>query len=303
MPAQPAFKGTVMRLRFFSISIIGILLIFLFTGCASLVTGETAGRPVLPVPENETPLDYVGEVKNSLTNWNWFFQSSAEERRALLEQTALAEAVELYGDAAVIKPEVVNSSWNPASLLMLLGAAGFVEDTKITASVWLPASESIPEPAPAARTGIRWVVVPATEYTNSSEFTTVEYKTADQLRDELNEAFAGGKLSETDLAKKHSRLPKAGTVFITYGRTELTNAISRWFNFTLFHNGKQIFKKRGTEDIPYVYGNDKLWWNDMSYKVEQEWTGSLELLIEDKFQNKIYEYKIIREVYIISDSE
>jgi len=280
-----------------------MLAIFSYTGCASLVTENTEGRPILPEPASEIELVLAGEVKVELTSWNWFYQTSEEKRRGHLEQAALTEAAGLFGPEAVIKPESITGRWSPASLLMLFAAAGFVEDAEIIASVWLPAPEKAVEPEPVVLTGVRYLVVPEDEYTSSTEFTTVQYKPLEELSFDLETAFDAGKISEAELSKRRSRLPKAGTVLITYGRTELTNAISRWFSFTLMHNGEQIFRKRGTEDIPYVYGNDKLWWNDKTYKVEIEWTGSLNLVIEDKFQSKIYNYKIIREEYIISDSE
>ncbi|MBI9108202.1 MAG: hypothetical protein JEZ04_15740 [Spirochaetales bacterium] len=292
-----------MRNKIFSAISVSILAVFFLNGCVNLVSNDPGGKNPILEKASETSLVYAGEVKSSLTNWNWFFQKSSEERRELLEQKALAEAVRLYGNKAVIKPEIVEGRWNPASLLMLLGVAGFVEDAEITASVWLPAPEISPEPKQAAKTGIRYVVVPAAEYTSSAEFTTVEYKPRETLIEELKASFATGEITEEALKKQLSRLPASGMLFITYGRTELTNAISRWFEFTLLQDGETIFNKRGTEDMPYVYGHDKLWWNDKSYKVNNEWIGSLDLKIEDRFQDKIYKFKIIREEYVITDSE
>lgn len=285
--------------------IIFSIILILFSGCASLISEETPGRQFIPESAGDAGLEYAGIVSSELTSWNWFFQSSSEERKAELEKAALTAARKQYGDDAVIKPESSNGNWSPASLLMFFGAAGFVENAELTASVWLPAPppEPIPEPEPPVNIGIRYRVIPEHEYTSDTEFTTVVYKPLEELAAQLKTDFDSGKLTETQLTKRRSRLPGAGTVFITYGRTELTNAISRWFRFTLTRNGERIFKKRGIEDIPYVYGNDKLWWNDRSYDIDADWTGSLNLIIEDQFQNKFYYYQIVREEYEIPDSE
>ena len=274
-----------------------LLSAFLLTGCASLVTDDTPGQQdTIPAAE----LMRAGEVESSLCSWNWLFLTSAEQRRAALEDLALLAAREEYGPDAKIRVESVSGRWSPASLLMLFGGAGFVEDAGITASVWLPAPPPA-EPEPEVRTVLRYSVLPAAEYTSNTEFTTVEYRPRAELEAELKEALENGKLSGEDFEKKLGRLPETGRIDITYGRSDLTNAISRWFTFSLSYDGKRIFRKRGIEDIPYVYGNDKLWWNDRSYGLDLDWEGRLELEIEDKYQDKIYFFSIIREVCILEE--
>jgi hypothetical protein len=276
------------------------LLLIVLTGCSSLVTDNYEPGRIIPGDELTENYIYVGEVKEEILNWNWLFQSSSAERRMLLEEQAQSKAEELFGKGAVIKPELLSGRWHPASLLMILGAAGFVEESMIEASVWLPAPKTEappPEEKPAPETAIRYRIIPEADYTLPTEFITVDYKDREMLEAELSLTFSKGEITIEDRKRKQSALPGAGMLYITYGRSELTNAISRWFTITLLEGNKLLLKKRGFEDIPYVYGNDRLWWNDLAYKLNSEWEKELQLIVEDSYQNKTYRFRIIREEY------
>ena len=184
--------------------------------------------------KNLKTLEYAGDITAELRSWNWLFLTGPEERWARIEAQAQTRAEELYGSDAVIKIELISGRWHPASLVMLFGLAGFVEDARIEATVWLP----VPEPEPESEPVIRYRVIPDADYSSKEEFTTVEYRDRDMLAQELERAFEQGELDEEALEKKLSGLPAGGTVFITYGRTDITNAISRWFTFTPFLRGR-----------------------------------------------------------------
>lgn len=272
-----------------------LAILILLSGCASLTDTER-------LIDREPPAGYerLEDVEAELQSWNWFFRKSGSELAGELEQIAGEKASELYGPEAVVKIEALNSTWNPKSLLMLFNLIGFVEDAEIRASVWLPEIPA-PEPEPDPEYGIRYRVIPAENYSSPGGFMDVVYKTRAQLEEELNESFAEGEFSEEDYSRKKSRLPGAGRIFVTLGREDITNAISRWFTFTCTYNGKTIFRKRGTEDIPYVYGTDKLWWNDKSFDLDTDWDNELNLEIADSYQNRIYYFRIVRERYIIEE--
>ena len=263
------------------------------TGCATLISDA----PELSSPELQG-YEKVGNVSADNVYWNWLFQKDAEERRDKLMQTAAEKAAKEYGEEAIILLEKAEGKWSPKSLLMLFSTIGYVEDASLEASVWLPETPPVPE-APPVKYGIRYVVIPEENYTSDTQFMLVEYKTKDQLETELTTLFKNDKLTEESFFKKKSRLPEVGEIFVTLGREDITNAISRWFTFSCFYNGERIFRYRGTEDIPYVYGTDKLWWNDMSYRVDKEWDGELVFQAEDSYQNRVFNFRIVKERYII----
>ena len=243
----------------------------------------------------------VGTVSAEQTYWNWFYQMNADERLAGLEKAAQKQAEEQFGDDAVIVIEEADGSWSPASLLMLFNTLGFVEDSRVTASVW----KRKPEPEiqePPVSYGYRYVVVPEGNYEGEWGFMHVEYKTREQLETVLDGKRDSGEIDNSAYERGISRLPQTGKIFITLAREDITNAISRWFAFTCTWNGKTVFRKRGIEDIPYVYGTDRLWWNDMSYNVGPEWDGELNLRIEDSYRNEVFNFKVIRERYIIEET-
>lgn len=272
-------------------ALLTILSILLLSGCASLVTEGAEKSRIVSGSQETEGLIYAGEVTAELRSWNWLFKSSPEERRERLEQQALLQAREQFGGEARIKVELISGRMNPLSLLMLFGLAGFVEDTLLEASVWLPAPEPEPEEEPVPR----YRVIPEADYSSPKEFTTVTYKDRSMLEEELRETHAREGFSSKELERRLSDLPAAGMLQITYGRSEITNAISRWFTFTLTHEDAQIFKKRGVEDVPFVYGTDNLWWNELSYKIDEEWDKELQLIIEDNYQEKTYRFRIIKE--------
>ena len=174
------------------------VLLFL-SGCTSLVTDAYDPGRVRSGGAPDEGLEYAGEVSAELVNWNWLFQQDPEQRLELIKQQALEQADEKYGSEAVVKLELLSGRWHPATLLMLFGALGFVEEAEVEASVWLPVEET---EAPAAETGFRYRVIPDTDYYSDAEFTKVEYKTAEQLTEELDYEYRSGAISEHELCCK-----------------------------------------------------------------------------------------------------
>ncbi|MDR1893870.1 MAG: hypothetical protein LBQ61_04155 [Spirochaetales bacterium] len=91
------------------------------------------------------------------------------------------------------------------------------------------------------------------------------------------------------------RFPSGGRLVLIIGRREARNAISRWFTFTLLEGDNQIFRRRGQEDIPYVPGNDELYWNNLEFDINTTWQSPLTFRIEDSFLNQTYVFLIIRD--------
>lgn len=222
---------------------------------------------------------------------------SAEERIEALEQLAEEKARAQYGENIYVVTERISGKWNPASLLMFFSTIGFVEDSEIEASVW----KKLPEKAAEEPLvyGYRYIVIPEDDYSGDWGFMQVEYKTRAQLIEILNQSLCSGEITAQTFDHRMERLPDTGKIFITLAREEITNAISRWFTFSCTWNGKTVFKKRGIEDIPYVYGTDKLWWNDMSYNIGPAWDGELLLRIEDSFRDEVFNFKVVKERYVI----
>lgn len=266
------------------------LTLILCSGCAGFISNETN---LEPDTFSRDQYEKVGTVDIQTQNWNWFFRSSAEERKQKIEQQLRKTAEAEFEEDIILKTEISSGKWNPASLIMLFSTAGFVEDAYMQASVWK--LKNIPV------YGTRYVVIPEDNYTDERGFMLVEYKTREELEKELLEAYNRDDFDEISMKKRQKRLPETGKIFVTIGREDITNAISRWFSFVCTHNDRTIFRTRGIEDIPYVYGTDKLWWNDMSYNVGPVWDGELDLKIHDSYQNRDFNFKIVKEVYEITE--
>ncbi|MDC7225593.1 MAG: hypothetical protein PQJ61_02385 [Spirochaetales bacterium] len=272
-----------LRITTFTITITTILF---FASCAGFDNRQGDDSP-------GADYERIGTVNADLTHWNWFYRLSIDERREALVELAAEKAREQFGYDVIIRTETLEGRWNPKSLLMLLGAIGNVEDSAIEASVWKKRAE------PEHEYGYRYAVIPAADYKGDWGFMQVEYKTREQLIADLDKKLAAGEITEESYNYRLSRLPDTGKIFITLAREEITNAISRWFTFTCTWKGKSIFRKRGIEDIPYVYGTDKLWWNDMSYNVGPAWDGELKLEIYDSFREELFSFRVVKERYTI----
>lgn len=236
----------------------------------------------------------AGTLSVEARSWNWFFASSPEERLRKMLARAEEAAAEAWGPEARVQVRFAESRWHPLSLVMLLDLLGFVEETRLEFQVWVPAGREAPEPRQRISQP-KYRVEPREDYTTASEFTLVTYKSALQLLDDLQLRAAEESLTERELELQKNRIPAGGIIYITLGRAEAQNAISRWFLFTLEEGGKRHFRRRGIEDIPYIPGGDRLWWNDLEFEVKDPWTSPLDLTIQDDFLRKTYYYQVIRE--------
>jgi hypothetical protein len=172
---------------------------------------------------------------------------------------------------------------------------GFVEDARLTASVFLPGpAESEPDPE-LTPIRYRYEVIPEEEYHSSREYTEVVFRTREMLEAEIDAALAEGIISPDDAREQRDDLPPGGAIRVSLGRSEINNAISKWFTFTLRVDQRQIFSRRGREDIPYVPGGDKLWWNEIYLPLEEELTPPYELEVRDRFQNTVYRFTVVRQ--------
>ena len=268
-----------------------LLLILLLPGCVSL-------PPTSPEPPLRNAWEKAGEVEIKRRFWNWFFQPSREVRRELLFGEARRRARELYGVEAEILVEELRGSWHPLSLAMGADLLGFVEEGDLKASVGVPA----PPPPPAAKPPVeqprkityRYPVHPAAPYDSRREYTRVEFKSRLMMEQELRELQERGEVSGEDMEERIAELSPGGAVCVSLGRSEIENAISKWFTFTLTKGDEVLFSRRGEEDIPYVPGSDKLWWNDLVLPVRSAEEPPFELEISDRFQDKVYRFTIFK---------
>lgn len=274
--------------RFGRSLVVVFLLILFFSGCVSL--RDTASS-------SDVPAEWVkaGEVVMERRFWNFFFQPPGKIRRELLTAAAREEARRIYGPEARIEITGLSGRWHPLSLLLAADILGFVEEARLTASVFLPGPAE-PEPEPEVRpVRYRYEVIPGEEYNSSREYTHVVFRTREMLEGEIEAALAEGLISPDDAREQRDDLPPGGALRVSLGRSEINNAISKWFTFTLRVNGRQIFSRRGREDIPYVPGGDKLWWNEIYLPLEEELTPPYELEVRDRFQNTVYRFTVVRQ--------
>ncbi|MBI9102901.1 MAG: hypothetical protein JEY99_10830 [Spirochaetales bacterium] len=282
------------------------IIIALLTGCTTITNGSPEAKKFAKGGYEEK-----GRIEINEQGWNWFFRKAENLDPTYLKHSALLAARDKYGEDAEILIETQVESWNPLSLVMLLNSLGWVEDTFLTASVWVPLPPPVveppplppepeKEPEPVIKQLIRrsYKVVPEAEYVLDSEFTKVVYRPAEAIESILKLQLDMHEISSEEWEERTEKVPAGGRILISLGRTDLENAISRWFRYSLFQGDTRLFRRRGLEDIPYVPGNDKLWWNDVDLDIKQEWESPLTFIIEDQYQEKTYAYQIIREEWI-----
>ena len=265
----------------------------LLTGCVSL---PTKGPPE-PSPKG---WEMGGEVTVEHRFWNWFFQPSRERRVQILIAKAQKQADSLYGTGTRLEILSLEGSWSPFSLLLGADLLGFVEDSRLTAAVWIPSPEkALPVPSikeePQKKITYHYPVIPEAAYNSRWEYTQVEYRTQAMMEEELHAQYAQGRILPEDLEEQLAELPPGGAVHVSLGRYEIENAISKWFVFRLTQGGHTLFSRRGWDDIPYVPGGDELWWNDLVLPLKRAVEPPFNLEIQDEFQKKVYRFIILKE--------
>ncbi len=296
-------KLSLIRRTFFCL--LGGVLLLLSAGCVSLTSGALTPDETSSFRLLQGEWEKVGMVSTSSRGWNWLFKQDPVLSRGTMERETEKEARRVFGETAEIRIEYMEGRWHPLSLLMFLDLLGFVEETTLYVSVWIPASP-VPESPPVEKEEptlpekekiIVYSVHPLDNYILGSEFTRVEYRSAEMLQASLDRTFEEGEINRDEWEEQTGELPPGGRIGISLGRTELDNAISKWFSFTLMEGNDRIFRKKGVEDIPYVPGSDKLWWNDISFDIKTEWVSPLTFTIYDEYQSSEYEFQILREEY------
>ena len=280
--------------------------LLLLPGCISLSTRAVPGETPLPWETGSGDWEYAGTVTVQNRSWNWLFRSPPESRLGLMEEAAAGKARELYGPGAIALTRTVGSRWHPLSLLMLLDLLGFVEDSALTARVWIPVAAPPPPSAPIPeekklRQIITYRVESRENYTAAGQFTLVEYQSAGDLLAQLDDERDRGELSPGKYQEKRGEIPAGGLLIVSLGRKVLENAISRWFQFTLTEGSMRLFQKNGVEDIPFVPGKDQLWWNVLKLEIREEWTSPLDFTIQDTYLNQLYHFRIIKDTREVSD--
>lgn len=99
---------------------------------AATLNGYEYYDPNSPVPEYGKKL---GQVTVQKRVWNVLFLKSVEERRQVLFNLAMQQAIEKYGTDIALANVRYDGTWNPLSILLYFSILGFVENETITADV------------------------------------------------------------------------------------------------------------------------------------------------------------------------
>jgi len=103
--------------------------------------------------------------------------------------------------------------------------------------------------------------------------------TKEQKLKELNNEFA----SEEKINKEIGELPKGGYIKVNIERSTIGAANTEMFEYVIFENGKEIYRKKGTSDIAETPINPgEMWWNIDIIELSKEIETSITLYVIDK---------------------
>ncbi len=94
-------------------------------------------------------------------------------------------------------------------------------------------------------------------------YTIFKYYDYNELVSNKKKELSNNLSSEKIIKKELSYIPKGGMATINIGRTTLTEANTNNFEYVIFENGEEIYRKKGRNNIPNTpsEGDGTNWWN------------------------------------------
>ncbi|MFT2091550.1 hypothetical protein [Paraglaciecola sp. 2405UD69-4] len=125
---------------------------------------------------------------------------------------------------------------------------------------------------------------------------TIEYRDIDFLRTEVTKTMNNRMSSESELEQALENLPQGGRILIHYEAQTIDAANTKWLEYVLLKDGKEVYRKTGTDSIanrPVSYsGGIGFWWDIDILDINFPFEIPVELVVVSNLKNKRDTFKI-----------
>ena len=129
-------------------------------------------------------------------------------------------------------------------------------------------------------------------------YTTFLYKDYNTLLADKKKELANKLASEKDAEKELLAIPRGGIATIEIARTTIDAANTNMFEYVIFENGKEIYRKHGKNSVPNAphTGDGIHWWNVDLITFPKPITNQMTVYVVDNLHQ-------IRAKYIITKTK
>ena len=115
----------------------------------------------------------------------------------------------------------------------------------------------------------------------------IEYRDSSLLESEMLETMNNRMASEEDISRELALIPRGGRVFVTYEKMTIGAANTKWLEYVVLHNGKEIYRRKGTNKVANTpaYGSS-FWWNIDSFSISEPVDGEFSVVVISNLENK-----------------
>jgi hypothetical protein len=89
----------------------------------------------------------------------------------------------------------------------------------------------------------------------------IEYRDKAFLETEKRKEMSNKMAPESETKAALDRIPKGGRIIVTYESLTLEGANTKWLEYIVIQNGKEILRRKGKDDIAEVPRASGMWWN------------------------------------------
>jgi len=128
-------------------------------------------------------------------------------------------------------------------------------------------------------------------------FVNLEYKDHKFITAKELKSLKNRRASAAEIEKALTVLPKGGAFYIFIERLTIDAANTRWFEYIIEQDGKEIYRSKGKPKVPNTPLNtalDRTWWNTDVIALRKKYELPLTLYVIDNINDD-------RDVFVISD--
>ena len=141
----------------------------------------------------------------------------------------------------------------------------------------------------------------AGKYPNSG-FTTAAYNDYSILYSNKKKELVNKMAGEKEMQEELRAIPKGGMATVTLYRSTIDSANTENFEYVLYENGKQIYRKKGRNQIANTpsSGGGKYWWNIDVVVFPKPITSQMTLYVIDNLSQSRDKYIITKQSSVSS---
>jgi hypothetical protein len=126
---------------------------------------------------------------------------------------------------------------------------------------------------------------------------SIEYKPYKLLIDAKTEKLKNKFASELEIKNASSNIPLGGQVIININRSTIGAANTEYFLYVFTKDGKEVFRKKGSDSIAEVpFGPGGMWWNLSVINIQKDFGSEISLFVIDELSGGRDEFTIKKPV-------